>query len=74
MGAGLGKVKGSKAGFVAGWVGVGVAGLKVVDWKVVKGLEVGGKAEGVGAGVAGRAAPEGAASSLTRTSSPLGKA
>ena len=49
-------------------------GLKVVDWKLVKGLAVGGRAEGVGAGVAGLAAPEGAASSLTRTSSPLGKA
>lgn len=55
-------------------------GRRVVGLKAVKSAELGGKAEGVGAGVGeaglgeATAAPEGAASLLTRTSSPPGRA
>lgn len=57
-----------------------MVGRRVVGLKAVKGVPVGGKAEGVGAGVGegegegAGAAPDGAASLLTRTSSPPGKA
>lgn len=50
-----------------------MVGRIVVGLKAVKGPEVGGKAEGVGAGV-GAGEPACWASLLTRTSSPLGKA
>lgn len=52
-------------------------GRRVVGLKAVKGPAVGGKADGVGAGVGAAGlgeAPEGAASLLMRTSSPPGKA
>jgi len=46
VGAGLGNVKGAKLVGVGGWVGLTVVGLNAVN-----GLDVGGNAEGVGAGV-----------------------
>jgi len=87
VGAGDGKVKGVNGEDAPGWVGrglelglgvgdcggLGVVGRIVVGLKAVKGPEVGGKAEGVGAGV-GAGEPACWASLLMRTSSPLGKA
>lgn len=75
VGAGEGKVNGSntEVGLAAAWVGVTGLGEAVVWAKAVKGLAVGGKAEGVGTGL-GAAPKAGAASSLVLISSPLGKA
>ncbi len=57
-------------------MGLGLAGLGVgarLDWKAVKGLGW-AAGRGVGASGLGLAPAAGAASSLTRTSSPLGRA